>query len=88
VYVDGQGLHPEGIGSLPNQCAALCRRNVEVQLLTVQALAEKNPEHVFHALLLDPLTGTCLEPEQIRVLFVDLIKTLGNRLPNWLRQIT
>ena len=88
TYVDGQGLHPEGIGALPNQCAALCRRNVDVQSLTVQALAEKNPELVFHALLLDPLTGASLEPNQIRALFDDLIKTLGNKLPNWLRQIT
>jgi alpha-galactosidase/6-phospho-beta-glucosidase family protein len=84
--VDDQGLHPEGIGALPSQCAALCQRNVDVQALTVQALEEEKPEHLFHALLLDPLTGACLEPQQIQNMFVDIIKALGTMLPNWLRE--
>jgi len=37
IYVDGNGLHPETIGSLPTQCAALNKTNINVQELVVEA---------------------------------------------------
>ncbi|MFZ4397546.1 MAG: alpha-glucosidase/alpha-galactosidase [Kiritimatiellia bacterium] len=85
VDVDDRGLHPQGIGELPAHCAALCQRNVDVQRQVVTALAEQSKDAVLHALLLDPLTGACLEPLQIAALRDDLISALGDRLPSWLR---
>jgi len=81
TYVDRMGLHPETIGNLPTQCAALCQRNVDVQNLVVSALEHKNAQSLLHALLLDPLTGASLEPDQIHALYTDMVKTLGDRMP-------
>jgi alpha-galactosidase len=85
TYVDRLGLHPETIGELPTPCAALCQRNVDVQKLVVAAIADQNPRSLYHAMLLDPLTGACLEPGQIHDLYIDLLRTLGERMPAGLR---
>ena len=55
--VDGCGIHPCHIGSLPPQCAALNRTNINVQELGVKAAVEKDKTAVFQAILLDPLTS-------------------------------
>jgi alpha-galactosidase len=85
VQVDAAGLHPETIGELPEPCASLCRRNVEVQSRVIHALRHQDANAVFHAMLLDPLTGACLDPGQIRQLFCALIEVDGEMLPDWLR---
>jgi alpha-galactosidase len=88
TYVDRLGLHPEAIGELPTQCAALCRRNVDVQNLVVDAVANQKSLSLYHALLLDPLTGACLEPGLIHNLYAVMIKSLGSRMPEGLRNIS
>jgi alpha-galactosidase len=58
---------------------------VDVQNLVVEAIAKQNPRSLFHAMLLDPLTGASLEPDQIYELYLDMVKILGNRMPKGLK---
>jgi alpha-galactosidase len=86
VRVDAAGLHPEPMGQLPEPCASLCRRNVEVQARVIHALQHQDANAVFHAMLLDPLAGACMDLGQIRELFRALIEIDGEMLPEWLRR--
>ena len=84
TYIDRKGVHPEGIGELPFRCAALCQRNVDVQWHVVEALATRERRNILYALLMDPLTGACLEPLKIAELFEAMVKAEPQRLPEWM----
>jgi alpha-galactosidase len=70
--VDANGIQPTHVGTLPPQCAAVNRTNVNVQELAVRAALTGNKEHVYHAVQLDPLTGALLTLEQIRAMTDEL----------------
>ncbi|HYW29461.1 MAG TPA: alpha-glucosidase/alpha-galactosidase [Gaiellales bacterium] len=84
--VDGQGLHPRGIGDLPPQLAALNRTFLNVCELTVRAALEGSREHVVHAALLDPNTAATLSPSRIEAMVDDLIAAHGDALPDGIRR--
>jgi alpha-galactosidase len=83
--VDHNGIQPTYIGALPPQLTALIRTNINVQELTVAALIEEKPEHVYHAAMMDPHTAAELDLDQIWDLTGQLIAEHGNWLPEWLR---
>ncbi len=83
--VNHSGVHPVHVGSLPPQLAALIQTNVNVQALTVEALATGNRDHVYHAAMLDPHTAAELSLEQIWDLVDDLLAAHGDWLPAALR---
>ncbi|HEX2696873.1 MAG TPA: hypothetical protein VHM28_04145 [Anaerolineales bacterium] len=55
VLVDGSGIHPVNVGSLPGPIAELCRRETTVAQLCVDATIEGNREKALQCLLLDPV---------------------------------
>ena len=63
--IDGSGAGPVAIGALPPQCAALNRTFLSVVELTVRAMTEGRPDHIRHALMVDPNTAATLSPERI-----------------------
>ena len=71
--VDRNGIQPTHVGKLPPQLAALMRTNINVQELTVAALLEENPEHIYHAAMLDPHTAAELDLDQIWQLTDELL---------------
>jgi len=79
--VDQNGVQPTAVGPLPPQCAAVNRTNVNVQELAVAAALEENAEHVYHAVMLDPLTGALLTLEQIRAMVDELREAEAAWLP-------
>ena len=79
--IDGMGVHPCRAGRLPVQCAAMNMTNVNVQLLTIEAAVTRKKEHIYQAAMLDPHTGSELDPDTIVKLVDDLIETHGNWLP-------
>lgn len=83
--VDANGIQPTAIGKLPPQLSALMRTNINVQELTVAALMTENPEHIYHAAMLDPHTGAELDLDQIWSLVDDLLAAHGDMLPEWAR---
>ena len=68
---------------LPPQCAAVNRTNVNVQELAVEAALTGDREHVYHAVMLDPLTGALLTLEQIRAMVDELFAAEAAWLPEF-----
>jgi alpha-galactosidase len=85
VLVDASGLQPTVVHDIPPQLIALMRTNINVQDLTVQALLTENPEHIYHAAMLDPHTGAELDLDQIWAMTHDLLAAHGDWLPEWAR---
>lgn len=79
--VDANGVQPTVIGDLPPQCAALNRACIAVQELAVTAALENDREHVYHAVMLDPLTSAVLTLDQIRCMVDDLFAAHTKLLP-------
>ncbi len=55
VVVDGAGIHPVHVGTLPEAVAELLRREISVGQLCVDAAVEGSREKALQALLLDPM---------------------------------
>jgi alpha-galactosidase len=83
--VDGAGVTPHPVGSLPAQCAALNRPYLSVAELTVEAARTGNPRMVRQAVLMDPNASSTLRPEQIWDMCNDLVRAHGDLLPEALR---
>lgn len=79
--VDKNGVQPTYVGALPPQCAAVNRTNINVQELAVQAALQGCREHVYHAVMLDPLTGALLTLDQIRAMADELFAAHASFLP-------
>ncbi|MGO4594918.1 alpha-galactosidase [Leifsonia sp. 2TAF2] len=83
--VDKDGLHPQAVGALPPQLAALNRTFLNVVELTVKAVLEGDREHVYHAALLDPNTAATLGIDDIRSMCDELLQAHGDLIPEALR---
>src|SRR5439155_9294195 len=70
-------------GALPPQCAAACMTNVNVQTLTADAALSGDPEHIVHALALDPLTGAVCTLKQIREMASEMLEAQRQWLPEF-----
>ncbi|MFM8390665.1 MAG: alpha-glucosidase/alpha-galactosidase [Actinomycetota bacterium] len=81
VVVDAAGLHPQVIGVLPPQLAALMQTNVNVQSLTVEASLTGKREHVYHAAMLDPHTAAELDLDQIWALVDEMMEAHRGWIP-------
>ena len=85
-FVDGGGLHPIKVGSLPVQLAALNRTYVNVADLTVRAALQGSRDLVYAAAMLDPATAAVLSPESICSLCDELIDAHARYLPDGIAQ--
>ncbi|MEM9158358.1 MAG: alpha-glucosidase/alpha-galactosidase [Verrucomicrobiota bacterium] len=72
--VDKNGIQPTRIGDLPTQLAAICRSNINVQELTVEAALGKRRESIYHAAMMDPHTAASLPLDKIWAMCDDLIE--------------
>ena len=79
--VDGNGVQPTVFGELPPQCAAINRTNINVQELAVTAALTGKREHVYHAVMADPLTGALLTLDRIRSMVDELFAAHKAFLP-------
>jgi len=80
--IDGSGATPLVVGALPAQCAALNRNFLSVVDLTVRAAVEQRPDHIRHALMVDPNTSATLPVEQIAALADAMVKAHAQYLPS------
>jgi alpha-galactosidase len=83
--VDRNGIQPTRIGAIPPHLAALMQTNINVQSLTVEALLTGNRDHIYHAAMLDPHTGSELDLDQIWDLVDDLLSEHAEMIPHELR---
>ena len=83
VFVDRAGLHPVRVGALPPQCAALNQSNVTVQTLAVEAGLTGDPEHIVHAVAMDPLTSACCTLKEVRDMVSEMLEAQRQWLPQF-----
>ena len=81
--INSSGCKPKIIGRLPEHLAALMRTNINVQILTAEAALSQKKEHIYHAAMLDPLTGANLSIEEIYLMVDKLIEAHENFLPEY-----
>lgn len=81
--VNGSGIQPTRIGTMPPQLAALNRTNINVQELIVEAALTGNVEAVYHAVMLDPLTGAVCTLDQIRAMAGEMLAAQAAWLPQF-----
>ena len=84
--VDGTGVNPVRMGSLPPQLAALNRTFLNVADLTVRAALEGRPDRVRQAVLLDPNASSTLTPDAIWEMCDELTAAHGDLIPAALRE--
>jgi alpha-galactosidase len=83
TFADDTGIRPTVVGKLPPQCAAACMTNVNVQQLTADAALTGDPEHIVHALALDPLSSAVCTRKEIRDMASELLKSQRKWLPGF-----
>jgi alpha-galactosidase len=83
VFADDTGLRPTRVGALPPQCAAACMTNVLVQQLCAEAALGGDPEHIVHALALDPLTAAVCTLKEIRDMSSEMLEAQRSWLPQF-----
>ena len=83
IMVDRNGLNPCYVGDLPEQCAAVNRTNINVQLLTIKAAETQKKEYIYMAALLDPHTSSELSIDDTRAMVDALIEAHGDWLPKF-----
>ncbi|MBI5833199.1 MAG: alpha-galactosidase [Armatimonadetes bacterium] len=83
VYVDRGGLHPAKVGALPPQLAALNQSNVSVQTLAVEAGLTGDPEHIVHAVAMDPLTSAVCTLAEVRAMVSEMLEAQRAWLPQF-----
>jgi len=83
VIVDGDGLHPQKVGDLPPQLAALNMSNVQVQILTARSALDGNPELAMQACAMDPLTSACCTLKEVRDMAGEMLAAESKWLPQF-----
>ncbi len=81
--VDRNGINPCYVGALPEQCAAMNRTNINVQLLTIEAAVTKKKDYIYQAAMMDPHTAAELSIDDIRAMCDDLIEAHKGWLPEY-----
>ena len=81
--VDGSGITPCKVGSLPLQLAAMNSSNIYAQLLTIEAAVTGKKQYIYNAAMMDPHTGAELNIEDIIRMVDELIEAHGDWMPEY-----
>jgi alpha-galactosidase len=65
VVVDAKGIHPCGVGPLPDGIAALCSAQVHIQQISVEAAMRGDKTLALQTLLIDPVIHSSTAAEQL-----------------------
>ncbi len=81
--VDKTGVCPTYVGDLPEQCAAMNRTNINVQLLTIEAARTLDKQYIYQAAMMDPHTAAELSIDDIVAMCDALIEAHGDWMPKF-----
>ena len=81
--IDRNGVNPCHVGALPEQCAAINRTNINVQLLTIEAARTLKKEYVYMAAMMDPHTAAELTMDEITSMCDDLFEAHKDWMPEY-----
>ncbi|MBE0671504.1 MAG: hypothetical protein IH588_13025 [Anaerolineales bacterium] len=80
VHVNGAGIQPVHVGSLPEPIAELCRRELMIAQLGIDAVVEGSYEKALQCLLLDPVIN---DMDTAKDILADYLKTYKEHLPQF-----
>ena len=83
ALVNAQGVHPIGIGLLPEGLAAVLGHHARVQGLTALAALSGDREVLRQAMTADPLLEASLEPPQLELLLEEMLAANAAFLPQF-----
>ncbi len=86
-YVDKNGISVPSIGDLPLGCAAICNQSISVQRLAVEAAVNGDVTLLKQAMLLDPLIGAVLNPNEVWQLTDEMLIAEKEWLPQYASEI-
>ena len=75
--VDGMGVHPTRVGSLPPVLAAMNMTNISTQLLTIEAARTRKKEDILRAVMLDPRAAAELSIDDMAKMVDEMIEAHG-----------
>lgn len=81
--VDRAGIHPCYVGDLPQQCAAINRTNINVQLLAMKAARTKRKEDLYMAAMMDPHTAAELSMDEICAMCDEMLEAHKGWMPEY-----
>lgn len=81
--VDGSGITPCYVGSLPTQLAAMNSSNISVQLLTIEAARNRDRKKIYQAAMLDPHTAAELNIPDVIAMCDELIAAHGEYMSEY-----
>lgn len=87
-YVDRTGLNIPVYGDLPLGCAAICNVNINVQRLAVKAAITGDEMLLKQAMMMDPLTGSVLFPDEICQMTDEMLIACEEWLPQYTNTIS
>jgi alpha-galactosidase len=82
-FVDGSGIHPCSVGSLPTELAALDRTHTSVHELAVRAALDGDRNALHRAVKLDPLTAAALTLDEAHEMTEELLEANAAYLPDF-----
>ena len=75
--VDGAGIHPTRVGSLPQVLAAMNMTNINTQLLTIEAARTRRKEDILRAVMLEPRCAAILSIDDMAKMVDELLEAHG-----------
>jgi alpha-galactosidase len=84
--VDRNGVQPTYIGELPEQLAAYNRTNISVQMLTVDAVLDNDKQHIYHAVMLDPLAVSMVRLDDMKPMVDEMFEAHGEMIPYFMKR--
>lgn len=82
-YVTKLGIDVPRYGDLPLGCAAICSQSINVQRLAVEAAVHGDISLLRQAMMLDPLTGAVLYPDEIWQMTDEMLVACEKLLPQY-----
>lgn len=81
--VDRAGIHACYVGDLPEQCAAINRTNINVQLLTIKAAKTRKKEDLYMAAMMDPHTAAELSMDDVCSMCDEMLEAHKDWMPEY-----
>lgn len=78
--VDAEGIHPIKVGPLPEVIAAICRNQISIQKLLVEAYRQRSKKLLLYALLLEPMVDNI---DRAKKMMEHLLKLEADYLPEF-----
>jgi len=82
-FVSRLGIDVPIYGELPLGCAAICNQSISVQRMAMEAAVHGDVGLLKQAMMLDPLTGAVLYPDEIWQMTDEMLVATANSLPQY-----